>query len=165
MPLSQFFVPGKPQPAGSKKAFPYKKSEGGWGASVVDANPNQKSWQARVSSVAMDSYDGALIEGPVLLQLIFLMERPKSHFRTGKYSHLLKDSAPVAPHGKPDVLKLGRAVEDALSGVIYHDDSQVTTEFLMKRYWNRFGVIIRGDLDDTQDEEYVRQQFEESEHH
>jgi hypothetical protein len=49
-----FFVRGRPQPAGSKRAFPIRRKEGGgWIATgkvaVVDDNPKAKGWQAEVA--------------------------------------------------------------------------------------------------------------------
>ena len=43
------------------------------------------------------------------------------------------------------MLKLARAVEDAMSGVVYRDDAQVVTEVLRKRYGEpaRAEVAIR----------------------
>ena len=58
------------------------------------------------------------------------MLRPKGHF--GKRG--LLPSAPIAPIVKPDLLKLARAVEDALSGLVYKDDAQIVREILDKHY-------------------------------
>jgi Holliday junction resolvase RusA-like endonuclease len=55
----------------------------------------------------------------------FYTQRPKGHYGTGRNAGLLKDSAPARPITKPDKDKLERRVLDALSGVIYADDSQV----------------------------------------
>jgi Holliday junction resolvase RusA-like endonuclease len=44
---------------------------------------------------------------------------------------------------KPDVLKLARAVEDALTGILYRDDAQIVTEVLRKRYGDPPRVEIR----------------------
>jgi Holliday junction resolvase RusA-like endonuclease len=56
---------------------------------------------------------------------------------------VLKASAPIAPPVKPDVLKLARAVEDAMSGIIYKDDAQIVTERLCDRYGILPGVAIQ----------------------
>ena len=62
----------------------------------------------------------------------------RSHY-TGKGA--LKASAPVAP-GKPDLDKLARAVGDALTGVAYRDDAQITRWHLQKRYGEQAGTEI-----------------------
>lgn len=67
------------------------------------------------------------IEGPIRLDLYFVIDRPKSHYRTGKNAHLLKDSAPEKWHlQKPDSDNFTKAVMDAINGLdIWNDDNQV----------------------------------------
>ncbi|MFZ1730810.1 MAG: RusA family crossover junction endodeoxyribonuclease [Bacteroidota bacterium] len=57
--------------------------------------------------------------------MLFLLPRPKSHFRSGRNAHLLRETAPRFPTSKPDADKLSRAVLEALTGVAYKDDAQV----------------------------------------
>lgn len=140
--MIRFTVHGKPEPAGSKKAYPFRRSNNSLGASVVDANKSAKPWQAIVASEAREAHEGELLTGPLSVTLTFYMVRPKSHYRTGKNSHLLKDSAPPFPTTRPDVLKLARAVEDALTKVVWHDDSQIVDEHLAKHYGNTQGVEV-----------------------
>lgn len=54
----------------------------------------------------------------------------------------MKPLAPIAPIVRPDLLKLARAVEDALSGVLWKDDSQVVVEVLRKRYDEPMGCVV-----------------------
>jgi crossover junction endodeoxyribonuclease RusA len=136
-----FMVEGIAQPAGSKKAFPMYKGSRKWGklappqftghVSVVDANPKNKKWQAVVKISAMQFYTGKPLDGPLVVSFSFYLPRPKSHTYT---DGRLKSDAPAYPTVKPDVLKLSRAIEDALTGICYNDDSQIVTEVLMKRY-------------------------------
>jgi hypothetical protein len=64
-------------------------------------------------------------------------------YGTGRNANVLKDWAKDAkPTAKPDLLKLGRAVEDAMSGIIYRDDSQIVEEALLKHYGDKPGVDI-----------------------
>jgi len=76
----------------------------------------------------------APLEGPLLLELTFWIPRPKGHYGSGKNAAVVKAGAPFAPTVKPDLLKLTRAVEDALTGIVYRDDSQITSETLQKAY-------------------------------
>jgi len=64
--------------------------------------------------------------------MTFRMPRPKSH--TGAQG-LTPSASNATPHTRPDVDKLARAVNDALTtaGVIY-DDSQITRIIAAKRY-------------------------------
>ncbi len=56
---------------------------------------------------------GPLWDEAISARFLFLIERPKSHRRA---DGSIKAGAPLFPVAKPDVLKLARAAEDALSG-------------------------------------------------
>ena len=156
-----FEVWGRPQPAGSKKAFPIRrKAGGGWVATgkvaVVDDNPHTKSWQAEVASCAAaammraagaargGSFDPApeLLTGPLGLAVRFTLRRPKGHFGTGKNAGKVKDSAPKFPTVKPDCTKLLRAIEDACTGVVWNDDAQIVEQAVSKGYGSRDGAYV-----------------------
>lgn len=125
-----FNVVGHPEPGGSKRAFSNRKTGKAW---VTDDNPKAKPWQATVASAAYDAMhagDTALLEGPLGLSVIFTRCRPKGHFGTRG----LRPSAPEWPTTKPDCTKLLRAVEDALTGVVWRDDAQVVEQSVTKRY-------------------------------
>lgn len=94
---------------------------------LVDANKKSSGWKKEVKEVAREAYAGPLLDEPLRVRLTFVRVRPKGHYRTGKNAHLLRDDAPAHPTGKPDVLKLARGVEDALTGVIYRDDSRTVS--------------------------------------
>lgn len=134
-----FFVNGVPKPSGSKRGFFIPKLKR---VIIVDANPNSKDWKIDVKHAASEHYSGPLLECPLRVSMAFFMVRPKSHYRSGKNIHLLKEGAPEFPAQKPDVLKLCRGVEDAMTGIIYQDDSQIVTEYLTKRYAAAPGVQI-----------------------
>ena len=80
------------------------------------------------------------ITAPIRIMLIFYMPRPKSHFRTGKYKHLLKDEYirkyPSYHTFTPDLDNLVKLVSDALNGVFYKDDSQICSIQAIKAYSN-----------------------------
>ena len=127
-----FFIPGIPQTQGSKKAFVIPGTNR---ATIVDAKPKAlKCWRSAIADAALTVWHEAPTRAPISMFVRFYFPRPKSHFRTGKNSHLLSDRAPIYHVGKPDVDKLGRAILDALTGVVYHDDSQVFQLELMKVY-------------------------------
>jgi Holliday junction resolvase RusA-like endonuclease len=73
----------------------------------------------------------------------FIMPRPKGHYRSGKHAGEVKDGAPPYPAVKPDAGKLARGTEDALTGIVWRDDSQIVTEVLTKRYGPQAGCRIR----------------------
>lgn len=120
----EFTVYGKPVQMGSKKAFIPK----GWKRAIItdDNGDKRKQWAGAVSQEAAAVMDGReLIGGKVLLSVDFYFSRPKSHFRSGKNAHLLKDDAPQWHIQTPDLDKLERCLLDAMTGIVYRDDSQV----------------------------------------
>ena len=137
--MISFFVPGIPATAGSKTPFVNKKTGK---VSMVPANKKQKPWMAIVRSYAQDAYAGPLFRGAIQLECKFYLPRPKGHYGTGKNADRLKPSAPAYPVGKPDCTKLLRAAEDALKGVIWHDDAQVVKQVNSKNYGDQPGVEI-----------------------
>jgi len=133
--MIEFSVPGKAEPAGSKRAF---MRPGMKFPVVTDDNPKVKGWKKDIKSYAAEAMVGReLLDGPIAVTLRFVMVRPKSHY--GKKG--LRPSAPRYPTVRPDVLKLGRAVEDALTQVVYKDDAQIVSEYLEKEYGERHGNV------------------------
>lgn len=117
-----FFVAGTPIPKGSTRSFIPK----GWNRAITTAaNTKTKPWQQAVGSIAAEVYRGELIQGAVALDLRFLFLRPKS---AKKRTYLTV---------KPDLGKLARTIEDALTGTIYRDDAQITESTLSKEYTSR----------------------------
>lgn len=125
-----FTAYGKPAPAGSKRVVPAGGRAGGRPIIIDDAK-RSKPWKAEVTAAAREAIAGGeLFDGPLSLRLDFFVLRPKGHYG----ARGVKPSAPAFPTVKPDVLKLARAVEDALTGQVYRDDAQVVVEELTKRY-------------------------------
>lgn len=107
---------------------------------VIDDNETKlKPWREAVAWAAGQAYTGEPIDGvPLVVAFEFIKPRPKSHYGTGRNAEVLKDSAPSAPIVKPDALKLARAIEDALIGKVWLDDSLIVTEVIAKRYCHRW---------------------------
>lgn len=119
----RILVHGVPQPQGSKNP---------WGG---EANKNTRPWRGHVSQVVGEAWgDSPILLGPVRVDVTFAFPRPKSHFRTGKNAHLLRDDAPHYKQGKPDADKLQRAIGDSLTGVAMRDDSQIVEWHVSKVY-------------------------------
>jgi Holliday junction resolvase RusA-like endonuclease len=141
----KFFVPGTPVPKGSAKGFVVKnKATGKMRAIVVQDNKErQKPWASMIGLLASQCYKGALLSGPVSLSLQFVMPRLKGHYGSGKNADVLKAGAPYWHISKPDTDKLIRCVKDALTGVVWGDDSQVCRmDFILKVYGDKPGVHI-----------------------
>ena len=152
-----FTVHGEALPAGSKQSYPVLDRQG----EVVrtktgrlltrakHANPKTADWMGHVATVAGEAMGGApLFTGPVKLCLTFFRPRPTSHFGSGRNALVLKESAPALPTTRPDATKLTRAVEDSLKGIVWRDDSQVTSLEVGKRYGENYRVEIAVEEDD-----------------
>ncbi len=131
-----FFVPGLPKTAGSKRAFIPK----GWKRAIItDDCKGSKDWRGDIKAMASSKAPEQLLAGALSLDLRFVLPRPKAHLN----SHgAVKSNAPGWHIKKPDVLKLARAVEDALTGVLWQDDSQIAVETLHKAYGDKPGVTV-----------------------
>lgn len=137
----QFTVYGVSQPAGSKQSFvpvnrftkePFRRPDGGIVVSTVDANRKSTGWKEQVAFAARQVYQGELLTGPLKATFIFYRCRPAGH--SGANGLNKKGREAIAPTSKPDVLKLARAVEDACTKVLWHDDAQIVDERLEKRW-------------------------------
>lgn len=80
---------------------------------------------------------------PLRVVVDFYFTRPKSHFKSGKNSHLLKDSAPLYHTSTPDASNCLKMVEDALNKVYWRDDSILCEVGVRKRYSDRPRIEIR----------------------
>lgn len=112
--MSTVFVPGRPAPQGSKRHL-------GNGI-MVEASKAVKPWRVDVAW-AVRAHFPTPLDGPVRLELEFVMPRPKS---------APKRSTPPAVK-RPDLDKLARAVLDAITGVVVSDDSQIVELVASKR--------------------------------
>lgn len=144
----RFFISGVPSPGGSKSAFCLKKNGVYTGrAVVVDAGGKKtKEWRQDVAAAAMEAMrqaDSAPLTGPVELELIFQMPRPKSHFRSDRVT--LKPGSPLQHVTRPDCTKLARSTEDSLTSICFYDDGQIVKQSHEKAFSDQPGcwVIIK----------------------
>lgn len=125
-------VHGRAMPAGSKRGFVNKKTGG---VIITDAAKGSRPWKAEVKDQAVQRMNGQPpIAGALRVELLFWVRRPKGHYGSGRNANVVKASAPRFPTVKPDLLKLARGIEDAMTGIVYGDDAQIVTEVLRKRY-------------------------------
>jgi Holliday junction resolvase RusA-like endonuclease len=138
-----FFVPGIPGTAGSKSGFGFKRANGSIGVRMVDSCKRKDEWRAAVQAFALQAQVKP-IGGPVRLTLTFHMPRPKQHHIGGNREKPIRANAPTWHTSKPDATKMLRAVEDALRGIAWHDDSQVVQQATEKPYANtEAGCVVQ----------------------
>lgn len=134
--MVEFFVPGTPKTAGSKRAFVVTPKEGKPRAIITDSVDTKGAggdWRSAIQAKAQEAMRSrAPLTGPLVMELVFVVKRPQGHYRTNGE---LKNWAPFEwPTPKPDLTKLVRAVEDALKGICWRDDAQVVLQINEKRY-------------------------------
>lgn len=141
--IIKFFVPGIARTAGSKSAFRDKNGK----VHLTHAGKYSKAWMDSVKWFAMKQYGERmpLLICPLTLKLTFFRQRPTGHYGTGRNAGLLKDSSPEYPITRPDLDKLNRAIGDALTGIVFKDDSQIVKLESSKLYCgleDKMGVFI-----------------------
>ncbi len=110
------WVPGVPAAQGSKRAIGRRRN----GSTIlIESSTRLRPWRDRLRDALTLAHGGRPpFEGPVELELTFMLPRLPSYRRTGT----------VLATKKPDLDKLLRAVGDALTDArVLGDDSQITT--------------------------------------
>lgn len=131
--LLHFRVYGIPRPKGSTRSFAHPKT-----GKVVTLHDNTqtKPWQSIVAAGARGACGYAGVwDGPVGVHFTAYLPRPRS-------VSVRKRPLPIV---KPDLDKLERALLDALTGIIYHDDAQVCSSTSSKQYatsCEAVGVVV-----------------------
>ena len=118
--MTTFFAEGDPVPQGSMSVFR--------GRAVHSNSAKLKQWRNLIHEAAKEAGLTPQLE-PANVDLTFYLARPRS----------VKREEPTV---KPDLDKLVRAVLDALTGVGYNDDAQVTRLVARKTYGSKPGVFI-----------------------
>ena len=124
--ITSFFVAGRPAPQGSKISLGRGRFK--------ESSPYLDAWRNDVRNAASKHFGEALIDGPVLAEYIFMFKRPKNHYISNNPDRPLKHDAPFWVAKMPDLDKLQRSANDALTGVIWVDDSQVVATLSQKRF-------------------------------
>lgn len=110
-----FAVEGTPRPKGSFKAVK--------GRFVIPGSKHQKGWENAVKTAAFlvmneqEPFD----KKPLRVDVVFAFKRPRSDYN----SFGLKEGASIAPTKKPDIDKVLRALNDAMSNIVYGDDAWI----------------------------------------
>jgi crossover junction endodeoxyribonuclease RusA len=124
MTTIKMLIYGVPIAQGSMKGFLPK----GWTRPIITSDSKKtKPWKQEIAGAAASAMTKRKLDqvsdGPVLVELAFYFDRPKSLKKT--ILHKVT---------KPDVDKLARAVLDALTGPVFKDDSQVVSLRITKGF-------------------------------
>ena len=124
--IRRFTVPGEPVGKGRTRVT----MRGGHAHGYTPAKT--AAYERSVAGVYKSSYPGAKpLDGPLELKIDAYMPIPKSWSRDEKAKALAEIKLPET---KPDVDNIGKVVSDALNGVAYWDDKQITSMTVRKRY-------------------------------
>ena len=115
--MIEVIVYGCPAPQGSKKFVGTTKTGRGL---MVESSKKVKPWRMDVKAAALQVREGlamlAPIDGPLSVSMVFTLPKPASAPKTRR----------TWPDKKPDVSKLARSTEDALSDAgLWVDDARV----------------------------------------
>ncbi len=92
---------------------------------MIESSKAVGPWRTVVAWTAAQAYRDPPADGPLAVRVEFVMPRPTR----------LPKRRPTPPHTvKPDTDKLLRAVGDALTCVVWRDDSQLVDVRGVKRY-------------------------------
>lgn len=130
-PSLDFVVYGSPAPQGSKNGFAVsKKGKGGarvytGKVAMTESSKKVKPWRDAVAAIAASLVlpeHRPLLDGALVADMVFSLPRParfpKSKADDTRWLHGL-------PTTTPDLSKLARSTEDALTGIAWADDARV----------------------------------------
>lgn len=123
-----FFIPGIPAPGGSKNHRIVKGRVVVW-----DAGKGNKEWKETCAVHAQKEMRMAhqeIFTGPIKVDFLFHMSRPKNHFLKDG----VREDAPIYHLVRPDLTKLIRSTEDALTGICWEDDALIAKQENAKIY-------------------------------
>jgi len=78
---------------------------------------------------------------PIKCELHFFCKRPKNHYKTGKKSNELKESAPKYNTNNKDLDNMVKFILDALNNKLYTDDCLIVEINCIKSYSENNGYI------------------------
>lgn len=162
--MIEFTVTGKAASQGSVAYHPALNCDGKplirYGRPVLIPHHDSKilkPWRARVAANARLAMAGRPpLEGAIVLWVCVFRTRPKNHYNS---KGELKKDAPEYPTTRPDTLKQVRAIEDACTGIVWLDDSQVVEHQLYKSYSPAAHVCISVTRKETSNGEETQEEF------
>mgnify|MGYP003145482325 CR=1 FL=1 len=127
MKLIEFTVPGNPIALKRHRNFRTKTGIN------IQYDPSKKDKSDFIAK-CIQHQPQKPYEIPLSISLNIYLQRPKNHYRTGKNSELLKDSAPLWVTKKPDIDNFIKFIFDSFNGVFFRDDSQICSLTAIKKY-------------------------------
>lgn len=101
--------------------------------------PKVKAFKKLLHDLASDEYSCPPLLGALEVDVVFYRPVQRSLSKIEKSRRLNNTSKPVV---KPDIDNYAKATLDALTGVLWHDDSQIVKLVSEKRYGETGKIII-----------------------
>ena len=102
-------------------------------------DPSKKDKEEFIKMI--DDMPTEKMRNPIKCNLNFYCKRPKSHYKTGKNSHMLKDTAPKYNTNNKDLDNMVKFILDALNDKLYVDDCQIVEINCKKLYSQGDGYV------------------------
>ena len=135
----KFEVPGSPIGQGRPK---FSTINGHAKAYDPEKSRNYKAYVKLLATQAMKDTGFTMLEGPCCLDILAFFEVPKSKSKKFRQAALEGRERPTK---KPDIDNIVKALQDALNGLAYKDDSSIVYLSVAKLYSEipRVEVILR----------------------
>lgn len=141
-PVFEVTVYGAPAPQGSKSALRNRHTGR---IQLVESSKYVAPWRDDVVAACLRVRKRGWrpLTGPLAAEMVFTLTRPRSHFGEGRNAGRVRPSAPLLPAGVPDLSKLARSTEDALTTAGVYRDDALLVEYrrLLKRYHTDHGQV------------------------
>lgn len=96
-------------------------------------DPSKKEKEEFLKTI-QESFPETIMRRPLKCVLNFYSKRPKSHYKSGKQSNILKDNSPKYNTNNKDLDNMVKFVLDALNNKLYEDDCQIIEIQCIKSY-------------------------------
>lgn len=135
----KFEVPGSPIGQGRPK---FSTINGHAKAYDPEKSRNYKAYVKLLATQAMREQGFTMIDGPCCLDILAFFEVPKSKSKKFRQAALEGKERPTK---KPDIDNIVKALQDALNGLAYKDDSSIVYLSVAKYYSEvpRVEVVLR----------------------
>lgn len=102
-------------------------------------DPSKKEKEDFIKSI--ENFPTEKMGKPIKCVLNFYCKRPKTHYKTGKFAGILKDTSPKYNTNNKDLDNMVKFVLDALNDKLYTDDSLIFEITCSKLYSESDGYI------------------------
>ena len=99
-----------------------------------------QNYEALVKMCAAQAMKGKQpTDGPVLVMIVAIFPQPESW---PKWKKKMADDGEIAHTKKPDEDNIGKAISDAMNGIVYLDDSQIVQKTVFKKFKSDYNYDV-----------------------